>query len=161
MEITQAYLQELFHYHNGNLVWKINKGKRGISGRIAGCVNNKGYIIIIIDRKKYKSHRLVWLFHNGLFPKYQIDHINGIRTDNRIENLREATSQQNSMNTGIYISNTSGTKGVCWSKEKSKWMAYIKFLGKFKNLGYFDDVINAADARKKAEIELFGCWSRR
>lgn len=78
--------------------------------------NSLGYVQIKISGKLYHAHRLAWLYVYGYMPEKEIDHINRIRDDNRIANLREATSQLNSLNTGIYKNNTSGSKGIYYNK---------------------------------------------
>lgn len=83
--------------------------------------------------------------------KMVVDHINGDTFDNRKENLRVVTHQQNCLNRRINYNNTSGTKGVVWNKKEDKWMAFIQFPGYFKNLGYFDSIDDAIVVRKEAE----------
>ena len=90
----------------------------------------------------------------------EVDHINGKPWDNRKCNLRVVTRSQNGMNTGTRISNTSGYKGVVWYKSRSKWMAQITFNNKRYFLGYFDDINDAINARKEAELKYFGEYSR-
>ena len=88
-------------------------------------------------------------------PK-SIDHINGIKDDNRIINLRECTTQQNGMNRGPQKNNSSGYKGVGWSKKSSKWRAQIRFNNKSIYLGLFDDKKEAAKIYNKEAKKLFG-----
>lgn len=98
--------------------------------------------------------------HHGIDPgKMQIDHINGDSTDNRIENLRLATSQQNNRNRRIASNNKSGVRGVCWCRSKRKWKAYIMIDGKMHNLGGFDSLQDAQAKRISAEIMHFGEFS--
>jgi len=96
--ITQKLLQEKFEYKDGNLIYKIVSSKRKKIGDIAGTPN-KGYIEIQIDGKKNQAHRLIYIYHNGEIPDgFEIDHINNLRYDNRIENLRLLTHSQNCKN---------------------------------------------------------------
>jgi len=127
--ITYERLRELLDYEpaTGLFTWKANRGGKAKIGSVAGNVITSGYIQITIDRKMYVAHRLAFLYMKGEWPrKEQVDHINRIKTDNRWCNLREASRLENLMNTGIRCTNTSGRKGVSWSKSKSKWMVQIQ-----------------------------------
>ena len=135
--ITQEQLKELLHYNpnTGIFVW-IN-GRT--NGKVAGYINLTRYIDIRIDGKAYKAHRLAWLYVHGKFPDNLIDHINGVKDDNRIINLRPATHAQNLHNQKINIKNTSGLKGVYWHNINNKWIAKITVDGVSKYLGSFMD----------------------
>lgn len=124
------------------------------SGSVAGSFNNKGYINIEIDSKSYKAHRLAWFYVNGQFPDGDIDHINHVKSDNRLSNLRVVTNQQNCMNRSMTDLNTSGAVGVHWCKTNSKWVASIGLNGKRLTLGKFKDKSKAISVRKKAEVEF-------
>jgi hypothetical protein len=82
----------------------------------------------------------------GEFPEMSIDHINGIKTDNRLQNLRLATKSQNALNSKRHKDNTSGYKGVSWNKRLAKWGARITINGKYKHIGLFKNVEDAASA---------------
>ena len=103
-------------------------------------------------------HRLVLGLSYG--DGYIADHINGNTLDNRKENLRIVTSSQNSMNTRISKDNTSGYKGVSYSKAMNKWTVQIFAKGENTVVGHFDDIDKAVEARKREEIRLFGDYSR-
>lgn len=92
------------------------------------------------------AHRLAWMIVNGKFPDFEIDHINRVRDDNRISNLREATSSQNGYNTKIREDNSSGIRGVNWYPKYNKWRAHINEGGKTVTIGYFSDKTDAESA---------------
>lgn len=109
-------------------------------------MESRGYRQIYVKGKRYMAHRLAWMIINGAFPENQIDHINRVRDDNRISNLREATPTQNSYNTKIRKDNTSGIRGVGWYPKYNKWRAYINDKGKNVTIGYFSDKTSAERA---------------
>lgn len=115
-------------------------------GDIAGTHCGKGYRKIAVTGKIYTAHRLAWLYVYGEFPKQMIDHINGIKDDNRFANLREASGSNNQHNVKLRASNTSGYKGVYWNKQVNKWQARCEINGKCHLLGYFDDPKLASDS---------------
>jgi hypothetical protein len=106
---------------------------------------------MIIDGKQYYLHRLAWLYVHDRWPQGVTDHINRVRTDNRIANLREVTRGQNNQNSRRRKDNTSGHPGVTWFKRTAQWRAYIQAGGKVHSLGYFTDLDAAVAARKAAE----------
>ncbi len=121
--LTRERLKELLDYDpaTGIFVWKVDRGNNRVkvgSAAGGGGDDGRGYNRIMIDGKSYRSHRLAWLDVYGSFPPDMIDHINGIRDDNRIENLRAVSNQENSRNVNKSTNNTSGYLGVCWDKHK-------------------------------------------
>lgn len=112
--------------------------------------NPYGYRRGKIFMKDYFAHRVIWAMTNGEWPRAEIDHVNHIRDDNRIENLREVTRQGNCLNLSRQIRNTSGVTGVFWEKSRNKWNAKIHLDGKDINLGRFDTLDAATAARAKA-----------
>jgi HNH endonuclease/AP2 domain len=136
--LTQERLKELLSYdpETGLLTRKFSNCNRIKAGGIAGGVSNRGYWWIRIDYKKYQAHRLAWLYIHGYWPT-KLDHINRIKDDNRVKNLREVTSAENSWNRGLQSNNKSGYTGVMWSKKDKKWKAQIRVHGKQMHLGYF------------------------
>jgi hypothetical protein len=107
-------------------------------GDLCGSVCSNGYLSIRVLNKSYKAHRLAWLYMTGEWPKNVIDHVNGIKDDNRFCNLREATSSQNMFNCKLTKRNTSGFKGVSFNKRKNKFVAQIRINKKQTYLGVFD-----------------------
>jgi len=149
--LTQSRLKELLHYdeETGIFTRKTKIGRYKL-GSISGAKHNKGYVQIMIDGENYLAHRLAWFYVYGEFPKNQIDHINRIKTDNRIENLRQATSSQNGANKNKQINNSTGYTGVTFDKNRSKWMARIWVNNKVIHLGRFSSPIEANSAYVEA-----------
>lgn len=105
----------------------------------------------MIDGENYLAHRLAWLYVYGEWPKNQIDHINRIKTDNKIKNLRDVTNSTNQHNNAIRRHNTSGTTGVMTLKSKNSWGAQIYVNNKRIYLGVFKTKEEAISARKNYE----------
>jgi hypothetical protein len=146
--LTQARLKELFFYDPacGDFV-RIKRTTNSVCiGDIAGTLNFHGYIQTSVNCKIYKNHRLAWLYVYGEFPSEDLDHINRIKTDNRILNLRRVTDSQNLQNVGLRSDNKSGYKGVCWDVKKEKWSVRMTYNNKYRHLGCFDDVHEAGSA---------------
>ena len=129
-------------------------------GSIAGGINVHGYVTISVLGKLYLAHRLAWLYMTGKWPEADIDHKNGVRTDNRWSNIRKATRSQNLQNTAVRSDNTSGIKGVSWCKKTNKWRAYIQVNKKTVIIDYFTNRDDAARARKEAEQKRYGEFAR-
>lgn len=151
--VTQDGLKAQLDYNPGTGVFtrRINSGTAR-AGDIAGCVRPDGYIYISVDGRQYLAHRLAWVYVHGEWPDAHTDHINRDRTDNRIANLRPATCSENILNSSLSKRNSSGHKGVYWSKARQKWVAQICIGRTVKNLGGFSSLHHAIAARKAAEI---------
>jgi hypothetical protein len=130
------------------------------TGAAAGGLNQEGYIQIKFDRCNHRAHRLAWLFVYGVMPTAGLDHINGDRTDNRIQNLREATPAQNAANHKMLITNTSGFRGVRWNAKDRKWTAGAKHMRKYHYLGRFSTPEEAAQAYDAFVIAKHGEFAR-
>jgi len=153
--LTQAILKEHLHYcsETGVFTWIKNKKTTKRNGIEAGCIDiSTGYRKIGVLGKQYYAHRLVFMYVIGRFPINQTDHINHDRKDNRLENLREATKQENMMNAPIRKNNSSGVTGV-WLRPNSKYTAEIMISGKKITLGTFGCITAASVARKSADIK--------
>lgn len=113
-----------------------------------------GYHVGNFHGRLYKAHRVIWLLHSGEWPREQIDHINGIRSDNRISNLRPVSKLENAKNMRVSKRNTSGVPGVVWMKHQNKWCASIFCNGTKHHLGVFSVFDEAVAARRGAEVRL-------
>lgn len=169
-KLTQKRLHELFNFDAdaGALIWQtrpvesfatVNAWRSWntrCAGKVAGYVDfTKGYRRIGFDGGLWKAHRLIWIYANGDIPgTLQIDHINGVRDDNRLANLRLVTNAENHRNQSMRADNTSGVLGVRWGKRERKWRAEIKIDGRRRHLGYFDTLDAAAAARARAEVDF-------
>ena len=134
-------------------------GKFFRNGRECTSAHSGGYLTVCLFRRNYFSHRVAWLISTGYWPKNEIDHVNGCRTDNRLCNLREATRSQNGINRPAKP-NTSGHIGVRWDRQRNKWEAQIKLNKKNHHLGRYESKDDAIEARKKASALLHGEFSR-
>ena len=152
-ELTAEHLRSILNYdpETGIFTRKVRTSRSVRAGDVAGSVSGNGYLQISVQSRLYHAHRLAWLYVYGEWPKDQIDHINRIRTDNRIANLREVTHKQNNQNKSKPSNNTSGYPGVYWYKQSSKWQAKIKHNQKSIHLGHFSILEEALSARKAAE----------
>lgn len=155
--LTLDRLHQLLKYdpETGNLIWQVTKSAKAPAGSIAGSVNAKGHVNLQIDKKMYAAHQLVFMYHFGYIPD-EIDHIDKIKTNNRIENLRECTSSQNKGNIGLLRSNTTGYRGVSFNKQSGKYHAQIKIHGVQTYLGRADTAEQAALIYNQAAKEHFG-----
>lgn len=115
------------------------------TGRKLGYTDNYkgGYVYFNINKKRYKAHRLAWLYCYGEFPKYVIDHINRIRNDNRISNLRDVPQYINCKNQNLSKRNTSGNSCVYFVKDRNKYRVKITYEKKIHELGYFKNIEDA------------------
>lgn len=160
--LTQERLQELLHYDplTGIFRWLLYRNSNAKIGDIAGSPHTKGHLRISIDGKQYLSHRLAWFYMTGQWPASMIDHENTDGSDNRWLNLREATHAQNCMNAQKRSDNSSGFKGVSFSRERGKFVAQINRAGKRTHVGIFDTAEEAAKAYDNAARLHHGEFAR-
>jgi len=153
-QLTLEKLKQVLDYDpaSGIFTWKIQRSSSANVGDIAGSINHAGYRRIIIGGIRYRAHRLAFFYVNGRWPIYEIDHINNIKDDNRISNLREASRCENALNRPLNIQNTSGVKGVHFYRRYGKYSAQIRVNKKQIHLGFFAD-INAATSVIRAYRE--------
>lgn len=114
-------------------------------------VDSEGYLTGNIFHLAFKAHRVAFAHFHGRWPKHSIDHKNGNRSDNRIENLRDVSRSLNMRNRRLSANNTSGVNGVYWHKSIKRWVAYINTDEGSKTIGSFVDKDDAVAARRKAE----------
>lgn len=170
--ITADFARKVLSYNpeTGVLTWKkrpvdmfaskgaANYWNETYAGNEAGSLlgdnangKDERYRYVTIRCRQYRAQRLIWLIYYGVWPKNVIDHKDGDRQNNRIDNLRDVTLSQNSRNQALSRKNTSGVTGVYWSKGDKKWRAQIKIKKKCHYLGMFDQFDDAVAVRKKAE----------
>ena len=153
--ITQTLINELFEYKDGDLYWKYYFKKK-----FQKASNNRpdGYSRLTFNGKTYYTHRIIFLMQNGYLPKY-IDHIDGNPSNNKITNLREATSQQNHFNSKIQSNNSSGIKGISWNKKSKKWQIHVKhYSGRFTALA--ENLELAELIAQEARLKYHGEFAR-
>ena len=151
----------LFIYEAGDLYWIDSPNSLVPAGSKAGTLRKDDYIGIFMKGTYYFAHRIVWEMHHGEIPTgLVIDHIDGNRANNMLENLRICTFQQNHFNRGKQSNNKSGFKGVSWHKQKQKWVAQIKIDGRNKFLGFFTDPVKAYEKYCEVAIERYGEYAK-
>lgn len=152
MALDQTTLRRVLEDRGGVLYWR-KTGKR------AGTPHHTGYTQIAFEGKLYNAHRLMFLLYNGWLPKV-LDHIDGDRSNNKIENLRPATWSQNLQNMKLRPTNKSGCKNVSWSNAKRKWVVQLSINGRQTNLGRFDDLELADLVATEARDKYHGAFAR-
>lgn len=161
IDITQIKKVLFYDPDSGSFINLVTRSSRAKRGSFAGSLDSSnGYIKIRVNGHVIYAHRLAWLFMTGSFPDFEVDHINGSRSDNRWANLRQATRAQNGSNLKLKTNNTSGYSGVSFEKIGNKWVAYINISGRKVSLGRYDIKEDAISARKTAEINFFGEFVR-
>jgi hypothetical protein len=153
--LTADRLRQLLHYdpETGAFTWRVPQGTAA-KGDTAGCLNEDGRRRIVINRKTYIASRLAWLYVTGKWPTHQIDHKNCVRSDDRFDNLRDATGAQNQRNTRTRRDNACGLKGVYFGAREKRWIAKIRREGRQIRLGYFATAEEAHAAYCKAATEI-------
>ena len=162
--MNQKQLRELLWYDAQTGVFRWRKEmRRGIikPWSVAGGVDNYGYIKIKIKQIDYRAHRLVWMYVYGQMPTNEIDHINGIRNDNRLCNLRPVTVKQNKENVALRKDSSTGCLGVHFCKKTKKYVAKISHNKKPIYVGRFDNIDDAATAVRQKRREIYSHYEGR
>jgi hypothetical protein len=159
--ITQQDVTDCFEYRDGYLYWKgvSHPNKQHMMDKPAGSIHKTGYRHITWRGKVHKAHRLIFMLHYGYLPP-EVDHINGNRADNRIENLRSATRSENQCNRNALASNTSGYPGVSWHKASKAWLVRVMKNGKSHLIGYFKDLDLAGLVATEARSLYHGAYAK-
>ncbi len=154
--LTQTELQALFHYDPLTGIFTALTSRRGGCriGSVVGSPHVAGYLTVMVEGKNYLLHRLAWFYTYGVWPLNDTDHRDGVRSNNRLKNLREATRVENCQNT-LWNPGKSGYLGA--SKVGHRWRVQIKSGNKKHHIGYFDtpELANEAYLAAKAELHTF------
>jgi hypothetical protein len=146
--LTRERLQDLYTYNPETGVLTSKRLDRPVG------YNNAGYLVVELNNKHVKIHRIIWMLVHGRWPDPMLDHINGIKTDNRLCNLREVSAKQNLENSPIKKSKSglprSGYKGVHFSRKSKNWVAQIGHNKKTFYLGTYKTPEEASEAYTKA-----------
>lgn len=162
------YLRECLAYNpdTGVLTWKERPREHFSSsgahacflsrraGFPAGNLSGVGYLMIGLDGSQHLAHRVAWAVHHGAWPDQQLDHINLVKDDNRIANLRDVSRATNSRGLVKSRASTSGFTGISWHRKTGKWRAQVMFKGKGYHLGLYSDISDAVAARKAANLRF-------
>ena len=157
-EIDPAYVRHLFDYKDGSLYWRVNRGYQQCAGKRAGRTTPAGYVSIEVDNIPHQAHRLIWAYHFGSTDLF-IDHIDGDRSNNRIENLRSCDKTQNAHNRKRCKRNKTGVKGVRVRPDSGKFEARITLHKRRYVLGSYDDLELAELVVCMAREKLHGAFT--
>lgn len=157
--VTQKQIFELFVYHSdGYLLWAVNR-KRARIGNKVGTVHPCGYLRTRVNGKLELNHRLIYMLHHGFVSMF-IDHIDGNKLNNKIENLRLASNVENQQNAKLKVTNTSGFKNVSFCPQTKKWAVKIRVCGKNKTIGRYEDVELANLVAQESRAKYHGEFAR-
>lgn len=145
-DLIREYLE--YDPETGDLFWKVTRGKRGVKGKKAGCKTSDGYVHVTLAGKTYMAHRLAWFIYYEKWPNKYLDHKDGIKSNNKINNLREASNSENCRN--------KPKKGYYWDDSRKKFCATIMVNYKKSHLGYFDTEEEARKAHVEAMEKYHG-----
>ena len=157
-KLTHQEIKRLFKYRaDGVFVRKVDVGEFGRNGKagdvVRGTFRPDGYFQVSINSERILFHRAVFFWHKGYWPKY-IDHVNRVKSDNRIQNLRECEAFENSRNTGLSSKNKSGHAGVVYRPGPKRWVAFLSYGRKYTHLYCGKSKAEAIRQRKRAEKEF-------
>lgn len=160
MSLTHEELLELLSYdENTGLFQWIGSKQEEVLGSSAGSLVKGGYISITINGKAYRAHRLAWFYKYKVWPIGGLDHINRIRSENWIKNLREASAQQNAFNSSVRSDSLTGVRGVRFNLNKTKYVALIRVNKRSIHLGTFINLEDASSAYRSACKKHFGVFA--
>jgi len=158
LTISHNELKRLLSYdpETGVFRWLERRGPTALSGSRAGNPHHTGYRHITVAGVGVSEHRLAWFYVHSRWPECEIDHINRVKDDNRIANLREATRSLNQAYSGTRRDNKAGVRGVSWHKNNKRWIAAINIGGKQIHIGSYESKEAAAEAYAIRAQKLFG-----
>lgn len=159
--LAHADLMKALRYdpQTGKLFWRAPNNQCRKNPEAGWRNPQTGYLIIKVFGRGFLAHRLIWFYVHGRWPEDRLDHKDGDQTNNRIDNLREASDHQSACNKGVYANSASGIKGVRLH-ETGRWQARIFINGRNKHLGLFDTSAQAAAVYRKHAKEHFGDFAR-
>ena len=154
-KLTQEMLHKILHYNpdTGDFTWLVNRGCNVTKGYIAGTTMPSGYKKLHIDKIPYLLHRLAFLYMEGYIPELCVDHIDNNPSNNKWDNLREASKSCNAINSKINNRNTSGIVGITFDKSRNKWKVMLTLNKKSIYQARFNTFDEAVIARWKAEVQ--------
>ena len=155
--VTKELLHELFEYREGHLYWKVARSNAIKVGQKTGWVSKAGYVYVNLNNIPTTAHRIIFAMHHGFIPE-MVDHINGHKSDNRIENLRAATRSENFCNAKTRKNNTSGIKGV--EKHQNGWRVRIHKDKKSYEGGVYKTIEEASNAIKLLRSSIHGNFAK-
>jgi hypothetical protein len=155
---TPERLRECLAYDGTHLIWKVRTSNRTFVGRRVTSTTAQGYVQVRLDGHVMLAHRVIWAIVHGEWPAVYVDHSNGDRTDNRVENLRLATQTENNANSRLRRDSSIGLKGV--TRGKKRFVGQICCNGERIHLGTFDTPEAAHEAYKAKGAEIFGEFMR-
>lgn len=159
---SRNYFMGLLNYDSdtGVFTWKIDRQPGIKAGTPAGWIEAAGYVVIEIDGHAYKAHRLAWLFVYGRWITKHTDHVNRIKNDNRICNLRKASKGENVTNSKVRTDSKSGIKGVIWAPRQKRWKVQVRKKGRKSVARYFLKLEVAIRFRQETVIAFFGDFAK-
>lgn len=157
-DISPEFIKDIFmlDHETGNIYWKCNMGRNKTAGKLAGKVDRDGYLATTVLKNRFYNHILVWALAFGCFPKHEIDHIDGNKTNNSPRNLRDVQRSCNMINRWNCAKNTSGVRGVRWVSRERKWAAVITKNKRHYFFGTHRCFLEAVSHRLAAEQCLYG-----